>query len=316
MPNPEVTIVIPIYNESETLPLLCKRLFASLELLDRTYEIIFTNDGSKDSSLEVLKTYYKQYPDKIRIIDFHGNYGQHMAIMAAFEKSRGKVVINLDADLQNPPEEIYKLLEKIDEGYDYVGSFRDNRKDNFFRTYISKLMNKIRATITDIHMQDQGCMFRAYSRHIIDKIVSSHERSTFIPALGYKYAFNPTEIEMRHEPRAVGSSKYSLYQLIRVSFDLITSFSVVPLQLFTLFGMVVSCLSGFLVIYMLLRRLFIGPEVEGVFTLFAILFFLISVVIMGIGMIGEYLGRIFQNLSQRPRFIIKEIIESKDFKKK
>lgn len=311
MNSPDLSIVIPVYNEADTLPILCDRLFKSLDGLNRTYEVIFTNDGSKDSSLEVLKRYNKQYPDKVRIIDFHGNYGQHMAIMAAFEKSRGKVVINLDADLQNPPEEIYKLLEKVDSGHDYVGSYRDSRKDNFFRTYISKLMNWIRASITDIHMKDQGCMFRAYSRHIIDKIVASNERSTFIPALGYRFAINPAEIEMRHEPRAAGESKYSLYQLIRVSFDLVTSFSLVPLQLFTLFGMSVSVLSGILVVYMFLRRLFIGPEVEGVFTLFAILFFLISVLIMGVGLIGEYIGRIFQSLSHRPRFIIKEMIENK-----
>ena len=309
--HPDISIVIPVYNEADTLPILCDRLFKSLDALGKTYEVIFTNDGSKDNSLAVLKTYHAQYPDKVRIIDFHGNYGQHMAIMAAFEKSRGRVVINLDADLQNPPEEIYKLLEKIDAGYDYVGSYRDSRKDNIFRTYISKCMNWIRATITDIHMRDQGCMFRAYSRDIINKIVASNERSTFIPALGYKFALNPAEVEMRHEPRAAGESKYSLYQLIRVSFDLITSFSLVPLQLFTLFGMAVSFGSGLLVFYMLMRRLFIGPEAEGVFTLFAILFFLVSVVIMGIGLVGEYLGRVFQTLSQRPRFIIRETIENK-----
>jgi undecaprenyl-phosphate 4-deoxy-4-formamido-L-arabinose transferase len=310
MNPPDLSIVIPIYNEAETLPILCERLFKSLDTLNKTYEVIFTNDGSKDNSLEVLKQYHQQHPDKVRIIDFHGNYGQHMAIMAAFEKSRGNVVINLDADLQNPPEEIYKLLEKIDAGHDYVGSYRDNRKDNFFRTYISKFVNWVRASITDIHIKDQGCMFRAYSRHIIDKIVASHERSTFIPALGYRFAINPAEIEMRHEPRAAGESKYSLYQLIRVGFDLVTSFSLVPLQLFTLFGMSISILSSLLVVYMFLRRLFVGPEVEGVFTLFAILFFLISVLIMGVGLIGEYLGRVFQSLSQRPRFIIKETIEN------
>ncbi len=315
MVQPYLSVVIPVYNEEETLPFLCERLFKSLDALHKTYEVIFTNDGSKDQSLAVLKQYYQRYPDKVRIIDFHGNYGQHMAIMAAFEKSRGHVVINLDADLQNPPEEIYKLLEKMDQGHDYVGSYRDHRKDNIFRTYISKLMNWVRATLTDIQMRDQGCMFRAYHRHIIDKIVASQERSTFIPALGYKFALNPAEVEMRHEPRVVGSSKYSLYQLIRVSFDLITSFSLVPLQLFTLFGMAVSGLSGLLVVYLLVRRLMVGPEVEGVFTLFAILFFLVSVVIMGIGLVGEYLGRVFQTLSQRPRFVIREVIEDKNIGK-
>lgn len=310
-PSPYLSIVIPVYNEEENLKTLCTRLIKSLDALDKSYEIIFTNDGSKDRSLEILREFHKIYPDKIRVIDFHGNFGQHMAIIAAFEISRGQVVVTLDADLQNPPEEISKLIAKIDEGYDYVGSYRDARKDTFFRTYVSKLVNFVREKITDIRMRDQGCMLRAYSRMIVNQIVSSEERSTFIPALAHNFSINPTEVEVRHDARAAGESKYNLYKLIRLNFDLITGFSLVPLQIFTIFGMFISFLSGFLVIYMFLRRLLIGPEVEGVFTLFAILFFLVSVVIMGIGLVGEYLGRIFQTLSHRPRFIVKEIIEKK-----
>ena len=309
--SPYLSIVIPVYNEEENLPTLSDRLIKSLDSLGKSYEIIFTNDGSKDKSLEILKGFHKTHPEKIRIIDFHGNFGQHMAIIAAFEISRGEIVVTLDADLQNPPEEIGKLIAKIEEGYDCVGSYRDSRKDTFFRTYVSKLVNIVREQITDIHMRDQGCMLRAYSRMIIDQIISSEERSTFIPALAYKFSTNPTEVEVRHDARAAGESKYNLYKLIRLNFDLITGFSLVPLQLFTMFGMIVSFLSGLLVVYMVARRLLIGPEVEGVFTLFAILFFLVSVVIMGIGLVGEYLGRIFQTLSHRPRFVIREIIEKK-----
>lgn len=308
---PYLSVVIPVYNEEENLPALSKRLIESLDTLGKSYEIIFTNDGSKDKSLEILCDFQKKYSSKVRVIDFHGNFGQHMAIIAAFEISRGEIVVTLDADLQNPPEEIGKLIAKIAEGYDCVGSYRDSRKDTFFRTYVSKLVNLVREQITDIRMRDQGCMLRAYSRMIVDQIISSQERSTFIPALAYKFSLKPTEVEVRHDARAAGESKYNLYKLIRLNFDLITGFSLVPLQLFTMFGMVVSFLSGLLVVYMVARRLLIGPEVEGVFTLFAILFFLVSVVIMGIGLIGEYLGRIFQTLSHRPRFVIREIFEQK-----
>ena len=308
----DLSIIIPVYNEADNLQPLFQRLTATLDQSKLTWEVIFTNDGSQDASLDILKEFYKKRPDVMRIIDFHGNFGQHMAIMAAFEHSRGQTIVTLDADLQNPPEEISKLLEKMKEGYDYVGSYRAHRQDNFFRTYVSRLVNWFREATTDIKMRDQGCMLRAYSRQIVDQIVKSEERSTFIPALAYKFSFNPTEVEVKHDARAAGVSKYNLYRLIRLNFDLITGFSLLPLQIFTLFGMVVSALSGFLVGYLILRRLLIGPEAEGVFTLFAILFFLVSVVITGIGIIGEYLGRIFQTLSQRPRFIIRQVIEKND----
>jgi undecaprenyl-phosphate 4-deoxy-4-formamido-L-arabinose transferase len=307
----DLSIIIPVYNEEDNLKPLFQRLTSTLDKEKVSYEIIFTNDGSQDKSLDLLKQFYKERPDIVRVIDFHGNWGQHMAIMAAFEHSKGKIVVTLDADLQNPPEEIPKLLTKMNEGFDYVGSFRASRQDNFFRTYVSRLVNWFRESTTDIKMKDQGCMLRAYSRQIIDQIIKSEERSTFIPALAYKFSFNPTEIEVKHDARAAGISKYNLYRLIRLNFDLITGFSLLPLQIFTLFGMAISGLSGLLVAYMILRRLIIGPEAEGLFTLFAILFFLVSVVITGIGIIGEYLGRIFQTLSQRPRFVIRQVIEKK-----
>jgi undecaprenyl-phosphate 4-deoxy-4-formamido-L-arabinose transferase len=308
----DVSIIIPVYNEAENLQLLFSRLTTTLDKEGIRYEVIFTNDGSQDPSLDLLKVFYKDRPDIVRIIDFHGNFGQHMAIMAGFEKAKGTVVVTLDADLQNPPEEIPKLLAKAREGFDYVGSYRAHRQDTFFRTYVSRIVNWFRESTTDIKMRDQGCMLRVYSRQIIDQIVQSGEGATFIPALAYKFSFNPTEIEVKHDARAAGVSKYNLYRLIRLNFDLITGFSLIPLQIFTLFGMIVSGLSGLLVTYMLLRRFIIGPEAEGLFTLFAILFFLVSVVIMGIGIIGEYLGRIFQTLNRRPRFVIRQVIEKND----
>jgi undecaprenyl-phosphate 4-deoxy-4-formamido-L-arabinose transferase len=306
---PYLSVVIPVFNEEGNIPQLIERLFASLEKLEKSYEVIFTNDGSKDQSLTLLKKAASQHPGKMRIIDFKGNFGQHMAIIAAFSESKGDFVVTLDADLQNPPEEIHKLVSKMKEGYDYVGSYRDKRKDTFFRTYVSRGVNWVREKITDIDMRDQGCMLRAYSREIVKKIVDGNYSSTFIPALAYKLAENPTEVEVRHAERAAGESKYNLYMLIRLNFDLITSFSIAPLQLFTMFGMLTSTLSGLLVAYLIFRRLVIGPEAEGMFTLFAIAFFLISVVIVGIGLIGEYLGRLALSLSPRARYEIRAIHE-------
>lgn len=308
--KPYISVVIPVYNEQDNLNPLCERLITTLDKLGKTYEIIFTNDGSKDRSGVILKQLHQQHPQKIRVIEFNGNFGQHMAILAGFEHTHGEIILTLDADLQNPPEEIPKLIATIEAGYDYVGSFRKERKDSAFRRYASRLNNLLRYRITKIRMTDQGCMLRAYQRHIIDSMVNSEERTAFIPALAYSLANNPTEIEVEHSERATGESKYNFYKLLRLNFDLMTGFSMAPLQLFTVFGMMVSILSTLFVIYMFIRRLVVGPEAEGVFTLFAILYFLVGIALMGLGIVGEYIGRIYLEVRKRPRYVIREILET------
>jgi undecaprenyl-phosphate 4-deoxy-4-formamido-L-arabinose transferase len=312
MSAPELSVVIPVFNEEPNLPLLFSRLYPVLDGLGKKYEVVFTNDGSADRSLELLKAQHAARPDVTRVIDFNGNYGQHMAIMAAFERVRGQVVVTLDADLQNPPEEIPKLLTLIDMGHDYVGGFRINRKDSFFRTMASRMINLVRSRTTSIEMTDQGCMLRAYTRPIIDAIVKSGAVNTFIPALAYSYSGNPTEVGVSHEERHAGVSNYSLYKLIRLNFDLITGFSLAPLQLFTMVSMACAAGSFLLMIVLALRRLILGPEEGGTFTLFGILFFLISVTMVGIGLIGEYVGRTYQVVRVRQRYHVREILESKD----
>src|SRR5512143_2221490 len=309
MAKPYVSVVVPVYNEQENLDALFTRLTTVLDGLGKLFEILFTNDGSRDRSGAMLKEYHERRPNQVRVIDFNGNFGQHMAIMAAFERVRGDVVVTLDADLQNPPEEIPKLLAAIEAGHDVVGGYRKNRQDTFFRKYASLIINGIRAKITNIRMKDQGCMLRAYRRNIVDSIVASQETSTFIPALAYSYAANPAEVEVEHAARAAGESKYRLYALVRLNFDLMTGFSAVPLQVFTLFGMGVSVLATIFVIYLFIRRLVVGPEAEGVFTLFAILYFLVGVGSMGLGIIGEYIGRIYKEVRRRPRYVIREVYE-------
>lgn len=309
MPMPYVSVVIPVYNEQENLGALFTRLTAVMDGLGKDYEILFTNDGSRDRSAELLIEFYRRRPGQVRVIDFNGNFGQHMAVMAAFERVRGEVIVTLDADLQNPPEEIPKLIALIESGHDVVGGCRRNRQDSFFRAYCSKVINGIRSKITNIRMTDQGCMLRAYRRNIIDSIAASGESSTFIPALAYSFASRPVELEVEHAARTAGESKYRLYDLIRLNFDLMTGFSVVPLQLFTIFGMVVSAGSLLFVAFLFIRRLIVGPEAEGVFTLFAVLFFLVGLGILGLGLIGEYVGRIYQEVRKRPRYVIREIYE-------
>ncbi len=305
----QLSVVIPVYNEEAGLDVLFARLYPALDALNLSYEIIFINDGSHDRSAAMLREQFERRPDVTRVVLLAGNFGQHMAIMAGFSRCRGERIVTLDADLQNPPEEIGKLLARMDEGYDYVGGVRQQRQDSSWRRHASWAMNHLRERITHVVMSDQGCMLRAYSREVIAAINNSHEVNTFIPALAYTYARNPGEVQVAHEERAAGESKYSLYNLIRLNFDLVTGFSLVPLQIFSMVGLVLSLLSGLLVVYLGLRRIFLGPEVDGVFTLFAIVFFLLGVVLFGIGLLGEYTGRIYQQVRQRPRYLIEAVLE-------
>jgi undecaprenyl-phosphate 4-deoxy-4-formamido-L-arabinose transferase len=307
--NPALSVVIPVYNEEKGLDKLFERLYPALDKMGEPYEIIFVNDGSRDNSVSILAEQFRKRPDVTRVVLFNGNYGQHMAILAGFEQTRGEIVVTLDADLQNPPEEIPKLVEKMREGYDYVGSIRRKRQDSAWRTVASKAMNSLRERITNIHITDQGNMLRAYGRNVIDLVNQCGEVNTFVPALAYKFSRRPTEIVVEHEERAAGESKYSLYSLIRLNFDLVTGFSLVPLQVFSLLGMVLSLLSALLVVVLLVRRFILGAEAEGVFTLFAIAFFFMGVILFGIGLVGEYVGRIYQQVRARPRYVVQTILQ-------
>ena len=304
MEQPYLSIVIPVYNEESNLVPLIERLYPVVKEMETSFEIIFTNDGSRDRSLEILRDLVDSYPG-VKVIEFNGNFGQHMAILAAFEVSRGEIVITLDADLQNPPEEIPRLVAEIEKGHDVVGTIRQKRQDTLFRRLASRAVNITTNKMTGMKMNDYGCMLRAYHRYVVDNINRCRETTTFIPALAQTFAANPTEIEVAHAERLQGESKYSFYNLIRLNFDLMTGFSVVPLQLFALLGIVTAVLSLAFAMFLLIRRFIVGAEVEGVFTLFAILFFFIGIIIMGIGIVGEYVGRIYQEVRKRPRFVIR-----------
>lgn len=313
--KPIISVVIPVYNEEAVLQILYDRLMPVMDKIGKPFEVILVNDGSRDNSAALLAKLYQKRPDNIRVINFNSNYGQHMAIMAGFENVRGDIVVTLDADLQNPPEDIPKVLEAMEKGHDVVGGYRMDRKDRIWRKAFSKLHNMIsRKIMPKIQMRDEGCMLRAYKRNIVDLMIASGEANTFIPALALLFAENPTDVGVRHEERAAGESNYTFYKLIRYNFDLITNFSLAPIQVFTFIGFVVSFLSAILVVYMIIRRIVIGPEAQGIFTLFAITFFLIGICLVGLGILGEYIGRIYQEVRRRPRFVIKNILEQKEKK--
>jgi undecaprenyl-phosphate 4-deoxy-4-formamido-L-arabinose transferase len=304
--KPYITVVVPVYNEEGNLRPLFDRLYPAMQKIGRPFEIIFTDDGSRDRSLVILKELAGLHPE-VKVIEFNGNFGQHMAILAAFEKSSGEIVITLDADLQNPPEEIPKLVTEMEKGHDVVGSIRQKRLDTFFRKTASLMVNVVTRKITGIRMSDYGCMLRAYHRNVVDNINRCQETTTFIPALAQTFSANPSEVPVAHAERAEGESKYSLYKLIRLNFDLMTGFSVVPLQLFALLGILTSLFAVAFAVFLLVRRFIVGAEVEGVFTLMAILFFFVGITIFGIGIVGEYVGRIYQEVRRRPRYVVRKI---------
>jgi undecaprenyl-phosphate 4-deoxy-4-formamido-L-arabinose transferase len=304
--TPEISIVIPVYNEEENLPTLYKRLSPVLEKLKRDYEIILVDDGSADRSPEILKEFARTDPH-IHAVILSRNFGQHDAVTAGFEKARGQIIVTLDADLQNPPEEIPKLLSKLDEGFDVVGGIRQQRRDSFIRKIPSLLTNKIASIVLGKKMVDCGCMLRAYRRHVIQEMLQLNDASVFIPALTASLADRFTEIPVGHDSRHLGDSKYNIFRLMMIYFDLITGYSAIPIQMVSLFGVATSGLGFLLGIFLLVRRLVIGPDSsQGVFTLLAIMFLFMGFLFLALGLIGEYISRIYLEVRGRPKFRIKE----------
>jgi undecaprenyl-phosphate 4-deoxy-4-formamido-L-arabinose transferase len=309
----ELSVVIPVYNEEAALQALFDRLYPALDALGLRYEAIFVDDGSRDRSADLLREQFRRRADVTRVVLLAANFGQHMAILAGFERARGETLVTLDADLQNPPEEIVHLLAAIQSGHDYVGTYRRAREDSAFRRIASRMINALRERTTDIRMTDHGCMLRAYGRNVVEAINRSPETNTFVPALAYTYARNPTEIEVAHAPRAAGESKYSLYRLIQLNFDLMTGFSAKPLQIYSLFGMLVAVGSVLAYIVVLARRLLGGDSLGVALSVLwdrdILEFLLIGMALFGIGLLGEYVGRINEQVRGRPRYLVRAVIE-------
>jgi len=309
MADPYLSVVIPVYNEEANLPELLDRLTGTLVPLGRPYEIVLVNDGSRDRSLPLLRAAAALDPHLV-VVDFNRNYGQHAAVFAGFEVSRGEVVVTLDADLQNPPEEIPRLVAKMEEGFDVVGTIRVQRQDTLLRRVASKIVNRMTAVATGVQLTDYGCMLRAYRQPVVKLLAASNEVSTFIPVLADLFAGRVTEIPVAHSERLHGESKYSIWKLFRLQFDLMTSFSVLPLRVTMGVGVVMAIASFLVALVLIAGRLIYGHEwaVSGVFTLFALVFFFLGGQLFAIGLLGEYVGRIYQQVRDRPRYVIRQVI--------
>jgi undecaprenyl-phosphate 4-deoxy-4-formamido-L-arabinose transferase len=307
--NPvDLSVVIPVYNEKENLPELIERCLSACRETQKKFEIILVDDGSRDGSADIIYNASEARTEVIAVI-LNRNYGQHAAVVAGLKQSRGEIVITLDADLQNPPEEIPKLVHEMERGVDVVGTVRKNRQDTLFRRFASSIVNRMVRISTGVMMHDYGCMLRAYRRSVVDAMLQCHEHSMFIPILANSFASSTSEITVEHASRKKGESKYSILKLVSLHFDLLTSMSTSPLRMLSYMGAIISVLGiGFGLVLILLRFVY-GAEwaAEGVFTLFAVLFVFIGAQFVGLGLLGEYIGRIYNDVRSRPRFFIKEV---------
>lgn len=304
--RPAVTLLVPVYNEEDSLPEFFKALEAAAPGLPKPLEYVFVNDGSMDRSLSMLHEFRSAHAT-VKVVELTGNFGQHAAIMAGFMESQGEIVVTLDADLQNPPSEIHKLVDKVREGYDVVAGWRVNRHDPLTRRAASWMMNKVVGTTTGHHLHDYGCMLRAYSRQVVDCVNQCPERHLYVPVLANSFARKVAEVGVEHSEREKGQTKYSWGKLWRLNFDLVTGISTLPLHWVSFAGLIISLFGLAFGVFLLIRRFIVGAEVEGVFTLFGLLFFLVGVQIFAVGLIGEYLTRIYDQVRGRPRYLVREV---------
>jgi undecaprenyl-phosphate 4-deoxy-4-formamido-L-arabinose transferase len=302
-----ISIVIPVYNESANLAALWTRLEPVVSALGRKCEVIFIDDGSRDDSLDILQDLAAR-DARVRVVELARNFGQHSALLAGFRICRGDIVVTLDADLQNPPEEIPKLIAAIDAGNDVVGGWREERQDVTYRRMASRLQNRLTSMLVGVSMHDYGCMLRAYRRHIIETVVECDEKAAFVPALANTFAKRVAEIPVAHAERAGGESKYNIFSLAHLSLNLITGFSLLPMRALSLTGMGIFLLDAIFAAVLLAHRLIYGPQQEGaLWTLFSILFLFVGLIFLALGLIGEYIGRIYIEVRRRPNYIVRAV---------
>lgn len=302
------SVVIPIFNEDENLGELYNRLTPVMEKLNNNYEVIFVDDGSTDKSLSILKELHRK-DDRIKIVSFMRNFGHHIAVTAGLDYVKGDAIILMDGDLQDPPEEIPKLCSKFEEGYDIVYAIRKTREDVFIKKITSKLFYTIFRRFTKIDIPVNIGIFRIVSRGVIDNLRKCREKSRFIVALMGWFGFSHVGVETKRDERYRGKTKYSFAKQIQLAIDGILSFNYFTLRVTTYFGFIVSICSFILGITMIIKKIFFGMPVSGYASIIVSIFFLGGIQLFMIGVMSEYIGRIYLEIQNRPVYIIKEFIE-------
>ena len=311
----EISLVVPVYNEEENLPLLHEAIQQALTSIGKAWEVIFVDDGSRDKSLSVLETLVQQDPEHVRVVVFRRNFGQTAAITAGVDYALGDTIILLDADMQNDPADIPLLLAKLDEGYDLVSGWRKDRQDNrFTRTLPSNLANGLISQVTGVHLHDYGCTLKAYRRDALEGFRLYGEMHRFIPVFAHSVGARITEIPVRHHPRKFGVAKYGLERTVKVLLDLFTvkfllDYSHKPMRLFGGTGMLLITSSAILLFYLFFRRFFEGVAVLGspLFQL-GVMFFILGFQSILMGLIAELLARTYHESQSKTTYTVRKKI--------
>jgi glycosyltransferase involved in cell wall biosynthesis len=311
-----LSIVVPVLNEEKNLPELYEEISTSCKSLDLTYEIIFIDDGSWDSSFPVLRGIQKK-DSKVKVIRLRKNFGQTAALSAGFDYANGEVIITLDADLQNDPQDFALLIDKIREGYDIVSGWRKKRKDPLFTRRIpSAMANCLISRITHIKLHDFGCTLKAFRKEVIKNIDLYGELHRFIPAIASNLGVSIAEVEVHHRPRKHGKSKYSVLRFVKVTLDLLTvkfllSYSTRPLQIFGLFGLASGLIGGIIGLYLSYQRLILKVGISGrPLLLLAILLIVIGIQFITLGLLAEIMVRAYHESVNKRIYFIREIFDS------
>jgi glycosyltransferase involved in cell wall biosynthesis len=314
-----LSLIVPVYNEQDNLPLLFEAVYNIMNPLGKTWEMILVDDGSHDNSLSILKEYAEKDPEHIRVVSFRRNFGQTPAIAAGIDYSQGDIIVLLDADLQNDPADIPMMLAKLDEGYDLVSGWRKKRKDNAItRNFPSMVANRLISWVTGVHLHDYGCTLKAYRREVLEGFRLYGEMHRFIPVFANSVGARITEVVVNHQPRKFGKTKYGLERTVKVILDLFTvkflvSYSSKPIYLFGGTGGLLMIISTVIMSYLLVRRLFFLVSVTGS-PLFqtSVMFFILGFQSILMGLIAELLVRTYHESQKKPTYTVRTRINLKD----
>jgi glycosyltransferase involved in cell wall biosynthesis len=308
-----LSVIIPLYNEEENLPLLYEKLKEYLESLKKEYEILFVDDGSTDRTLSILEEIQSK-DHRVIVLSLRRNFGQTAAFAAGFDFARGDIVVTMDGDLQNDPADISKLLELIKD-HDLVSGWRKKRKDPFFSRRLPSLVaNWLISKVTGVKLHDYGCSLKAYRRDVIKNLKLYGEMHRFIPAVASWYGVRIAEVEVAHHPRLKGRSKYGISRTLKVVLDLITvkflqSFSTKPIQFFGPIGVVCGFLGFLISLYLVIDKIFLGHQIGGrPLLLLGALMIIVGIQLIGMGLLGEMLVRVYHESQRKPTYVIKKIL--------